>query len=63
MRADHYQFSKTYNSPIYFLETGRRKQVDPELPFDSQVTPRVKYLLVSGAACVGKSSAAKFIAS
>lgn len=36
--------------------------MDPELPFDSQVTPRIKYLLVSGAACVGKSSAAKFIA-
>jgi broad-specificity NMP kinase len=62
VRADHYQFSKSFNSPIYFLESGRRRQVNPELPFENQVTPRTKYLLVTGAACAGKTSACKFIA-
>lgn len=39
----------------------RRKQIDPELPFDSQVRSPTKYLLITGAACAGKTSAAKFI--
>jgi broad-specificity NMP kinase len=62
VRADHYQFSKGLNAPIYFLETLRRKQIDLELPFESQVRSTTKYLLVTGAACAGKTSAAKFIA-
>lgn len=62
VRADHYQLSKSFNSPIYFLQTDRRKQIDADLPFDSQVTPRTKYLLVSGAGCSGKTTASKFMA-
>jgi len=56
-------FSKTFNSPIYFLETQRRKNIALDFPFEKQINTPIKYLVVSGPPCVGKTSAAKYISS
>ena len=58
-----WQPSSTINSTIYFLEILKRRKISPQLPFAGQIQNWNKYLLVSGAPCSGKTSAAKYISS
>lgn len=63
VKPQHYQFSKSLNSSIYFLETLRRRQIESDFPFESQINNFSKYVVLTGPPCAGKTSAAKFICS
>lgn len=63
LKPEKYELSKQFNSTIYFLETQRRKYIHLDFPFEKQISSPVKYLVLAGPPCVGKTSAAKFISS
>lgn len=49
------------NAPIYFLESHKRKQFELDVSFDKQLRSNIKYFILAGPACVGKTCAAKYI--
>ena len=50
------------NSQIYFLESQTRKHIALDYSFEKQIMCENKYLIVAGPPCVGKTTAAKYIA-
>jgi hypothetical protein len=61
LQKEHYTFSKSLNSAIYFLETNRRRAIDVDFPFEKQLQTSIKYLAITGPSCAGKTTAAKYI--
>lgn len=61
--SNKYELSQQLNPAIFFLESHLRKPIDPDFSFELQIRKHQKYLMVSGPPCVGKTSAAKYIAS
>lgn len=63
LSLEKYEPTPYLNPAIYFLETHQRKQIDLSFSFEKQLAKTTKYLIVSGPAAVGKTSAAKYICS